>query len=248
MIVRQAAHVLDLLEYFLHVKEPSNLADISVAMGWPRSSTFNLLTTLSQRGFLYEPRPRGGYYPSPKWMSLLRGIAESEMLPEVLRAAVDGIAVATAETVVVAAPAGTNVVFMYVVESPAVVRFSAQVGDQMPIHSTASGRAILSQYSDRERAAILNKVKFEKRAGWPANAGKVEAELMRAQTRGWHENIGGVSADLCGVSLPFALPGRRLSVAVAGPIGRMRERIPQIAGTLRRELRRCEFGLRRPPL
>ena len=53
MIVRQAAHVLDLLEYFLHVKEPSNLADISVAMGWPRSSTFNLLTTLSQRGFLY---------------------------------------------------------------------------------------------------------------------------------------------------------------------------------------------------
>ncbi|MGO9934738.1 MAG: IclR family transcriptional regulator [Steroidobacteraceae bacterium] len=239
MIVRQASHVLDLLEYFLQVKEPLNLAEISSAMGWPRSSTFNLLTTLAQRGFLYERRPRGGYYPSPRWNWLLQGIAESEFLPEDLRRTVEEVAHATGETVLVTAPAGTNVIFLYVVESSAPIRFSAQVGHQMPIHSTASGRALLAQYSSRERASVLRRAKFDKNAPRPAtNAEQVEAEIKRAATRGWHENIGGYIPDLCGVALPLGLLERRLSIVVGGPTNRMRSRIPQIAATLKRALKR----------
>src|SRR4026209_1149542 len=98
MIVRQAANVLDLLEYFAQVKKTSNLAEISSALGWPRSSTLNLLTTLAQRGFLYEPRPRGGYYPSPGWITLLQSIAETELLPEALCRVAEEVARETGET------------------------------------------------------------------------------------------------------------------------------------------------------
>src|SRR5215467_14375968 len=64
MIVRQAANVLDLLEFFVRRKEPATLSEIADSLGWPRSSTFNLIQTLVDRGYLYEPRPRSGYYPS----------------------------------------------------------------------------------------------------------------------------------------------------------------------------------------
>lgn len=239
MIVRQAANVLDLLEYFARVKKPSNLAEISATLGWPRSSTFNLLTTLAQRGYLYEPRPRAGYYPSQRWMMLLHRIAEAEQLPEALCEAVREVAEATGETVAIAAPAGTNAVLVYVVESPAVIRFSAAVGHQMPIHATASGRALLAQYSVRQRASVLKKARFDKYAQRSLlTAEQVEAEIKRAATRGWHENIEGYDPDMAGVALSAALPGRPLSIVVGGPHSRMGRRIPQIATTLKRVLKR----------
>ena len=67
MIVRQAANVLEILEYFARTKRPATLAELASHFGWPRSSTFNLLTTLTEKGYLYEPRPRAGYYPTPRW-------------------------------------------------------------------------------------------------------------------------------------------------------------------------------------
>ncbi len=239
MIVRQAAHVLDLLEYFAQAKQPSTLAEISAAMGWPRSSTFNLLTTLARQGFLYEPRPRGGFYPSPRWLKLLESIAETERIPESLCSAADEVAKATGETVAVAAPVGTNAVFLHVVESPAVIRYSAQVGTQVPIHATAVGRALLAQYSQRERTSTLKRVEYEKfSAKALMSAAQVEAEIKRSATRGWHENIDTHTTDLTGVALAAGLPDRRLAIVVGGPTNRMRPRIAQTADVLKRALRR----------
>jgi IclR family acetate operon transcriptional repressor len=246
MIVRQAANVLELLEYFARVKRPATLADISVAMGWPRSSTFNLLTTLAQRGFLYEPRPRAGYYPSLRWMSLLQTIAATEQLPEELCQTVDEVAQTTGETVAIAAPSGINAVLVYVVESAQLIRFSAEVGYQMPIHATAGGRALLSQYSDRERATVLKKVKFLEYARRSlTSADQVEAEIKRATLRGWHENIEGFASDMVGVALPvMALRDRPLSVVVGGPSTRMRRQTPQLAAILKRALKRYATSVR----
>ena len=66
MSVHQAAKILDLLEYFARTQKPATLAQLSQDLGWPRSSTFSLLQALAERGFLYEPRARAGYYPSPR--------------------------------------------------------------------------------------------------------------------------------------------------------------------------------------
>jgi IclR family transcriptional regulator, acetate operon repressor len=240
MIVRQAAHVLDLLEYFGRQKKPANLAEIAAAMGWPRSSTFNLLTTLTQRGFLYEPRPRGGFYPSPRWMALLQGIAETEQLPEDLCEAIVEIARETGETVAVSVPAGANAALAFVVQSPEPIRFSADVGFQMPIHTTAAGRALLAQYAPRTRAILLKKAKYvEYSPRSLMNAEQVEAEIRRAAMRGWHENVEGYATDMVGVAMPAMLRDRPISIVVGGPVSRMRRQIPEIAATVKRLLKRC---------
>jgi IclR family transcriptional regulator, acetate operon repressor len=245
MIVRPVAHVLELLEYFAQVNRPSSLAEITTAMGWPRSSTFNLLTTLAQRGFLCEPRPRGGYYPSPRWDSLVQKIAATKLIPEGLRDTAAEVARATGETTAIVAPAGSKAVFVYVVESSAAIRFSPQVGFQLPIEDTSSGRALLAQYPPRERTAVLRNVRFDKQTQRTMmNAEQVEAEIKRAATRGWHQNIGTFMPDLTGVALPVGLEDRYLSIVVAGPTIRMRQRIPKIAATLKGALRRHSSGLK----
>ena len=70
MIVRQAANALEILEYFARRLRPATAAEIAEDLGWPRSSTFKLVATLASKGYLYEPRGRGGYYPSPRWLVL----------------------------------------------------------------------------------------------------------------------------------------------------------------------------------
>jgi IclR family transcriptional regulator, acetate operon repressor len=234
MIVRQAANVLDLLEFFVRRREPATLSEIADALGWPRSSTFNLIQTLVDRGYLYEPRPRSGYYPSPRWLAQVQQVAAAEPLPEFAPALVGELSRETGETAAIGAPAGINAIFVDVQESPAVVRYFAQVGHRLPIHATSTGRALLAQYTREERLALYRRIEFQQ---WspttPLSSDAVEAELQRAAERGYHQSLADFSPDLAGVALPLPVGDRRLAVVVAGPMFRMLDRLDRVAEIIR---------------
>jgi DNA-binding IclR family transcriptional regulator len=239
MIVRQAANVLDILEYFARVKKPATLAELADHFGWPRSSTFNLLATLSEKGYLYEPRPRAGYYPTPRWLAMAREVAEVEPLPTWAHALIAGLSAETGETAAIAAPSGVMAVFIDVVEPDAAIRYFAQVGQRNPIHATSSGRALLLQYAPEERDAIYRKIEFKQYGpSTPISIDAVEAELRASIDRGWCQNFSGYSRDLAGIAMPLPIGDRRLSVVVAGPEFRIGARTAEIAATLKRSVER----------
>lgn len=233
MLVRQAANVLELMEYFARRKRPATLAEISDDLGWPRSSTFNLVGTIAEKGWLYEPRARNGYYPSPRWLTLARTVAEAEPLPDAVHALVTEIADKTGETTAIAALAGTNAIFLDVVESTFSVRYFAQIGDRVPVHASSVGRAILSQHSPEERRAIYRKIKFEPFSDTtPMSADSIEQELAGATERGYHQSSSEYIADLAGVAVSLPLNHRRLSLVVAGPTSRCFTKRPETAATI----------------
>jgi IclR family acetate operon transcriptional repressor len=234
MSVQQAAKVLELLEFYARTRQPASLAEISQAMGWPRSSTFSLLQALAERGFLYEPRVRAGYYPSPRWLSLIQKVADAEPLPETLHTIVHELSLETGETVALGGSAGTSAIFLAVRESPAAIRYFAQVGHRLPIHASATGRALLGQYGRDERMALYRRVTFQQHSpSTPISIEAVETELRRAAERGWHESRGDFSPDLVGVGIPLPVGERRLSLVVAGPSFRLLGRIPATAAAIR---------------
>lgn len=243
MFVRQAAHVLDLLEFFSEHRRPATLSEISEHMGWPRSSTFNILSTLVEKGFLYEPRIRAGYYPSPRWFALSRLVVDAQPLPPELGTLMAEIVEETGETAIVVAPAGTSAIFLDVMESNAAIKYVAQIGHRVPITASASGRAILSQFDPKERDALLRKVTFERLTpSTLTSIEAVEAELKRAAERGYHYNPAGNVPDLHGVALPLPIEMRRLSIAIAGPNYRIAGREDEMAGVIRRALKRHGLG------
>lgn len=249
MIVRQIANALALLEYFAKIKRPATLSEISDQFSWPRSSTFNLLSTLSEHGFVYEPRARLGYYPSPKWLALASQFADAQPLPPSLYSIISELAEETGETAAVGAPAGTNAIFVAVAESANPVRYTAPVGHRLPIHESATGRALLAQYPRAEREALLRRVKFQAYTKQSLlSIEEVEREIRAAEERGWHQSIGGYSADLFGVALPLALADRKLCIVVAGPGFRVGDRFSEIAQSIRRAIKRHELQLNAVPL
>lgn len=234
MQVKQVANVFDLMEYFERRRSPATLAEISDDLGWPRSSTFNLVGTIVEKGYLYEPRPRAGYYPTPRWLAFAQAIADAEPLPEAVQAAVAEIAERTGETTAVSTVTGVHAMFLLVVESRHSVRYHARVGDRVPLYASSAGRAILAQMSPSARQALYRKMDFASFSDTtPTNAEVIERELVEAEKRGYQQSSSEYTPDLAGVSLSLAVGARTLSVVVAGPTSRCLERRPATAAIMK---------------
>ena len=230
VLVKQAANVLDLLAFFASHKKSATLAEVSQHFGWPRSSTFNILSTLAERGFLYEPTARGGFFPTRRWLVLAQDIAEAEPLPGVAPEILRDVAGRSCETVWIAAPTGQQAVFLGVIEAPASVRYTAQVGNRVPLFATATGQALLSQMSDAQRGSILRKTIFERYGeGTPMSIEAVEDSIRESLHRGWFKSASAYHPDLCGISIPLPINGRILALTVAGPLFRVKDRMEEMA-------------------
>ncbi len=242
MIVRQAANVLDLLEYFSGIQRPASLAQISKDMGWPRSSTFNLISTLIKRGFLYEPKPRGGFYPTPRWLALANEIAAANPLPTQAVDLMQDLAELSGETVWLAAPNGQQAVILAVIQSTHAIRYTADVGKQVPIHLTASGQATMSQMSRQQVSAILKKATFTQYGdGTPMSVPEVEEAIADGLQQGWFSSASAYSQDLGGVSVPLTIDGLHYSITVAGPLFRVEHQMPETALQMHLAIKR-HFG------
>jgi len=72
MRVKQICNLFDLMDFFVRAKKPLSVREMVEEFSWPRSSVFNMVSTLVERGYLDQPVARGGYYPTSKWMELAR--------------------------------------------------------------------------------------------------------------------------------------------------------------------------------
>lgn len=234
MQVRQAANVLELLEFFAERRRPATMTEIAAELDWPRSSTFNIIGTLADKGYLYEPVTRGGYYPTPRWLVAIQAIAEADPLPEPLLALAREIRDATGETTGIASPSGMNAVMLFVAESTQAVRYFAKAGSRVPIHASSVGRALLAQYSKPERESLYRKIDF---TGLPPTAPRtpdeLEAALSDAEIRGYHQSDSEYVPDLAGVSVTLPWLQRRLALVVAGPRSRCLDRRADTAAIIR---------------
>lgn len=236
MIVKQVQYAFQILEFFANRRSPATLSEIADHFGWPRSSTFNLIETLSHSGFLYEPRYRAGYYPSRRLFKLAHDTIVEGPISGRLRECVMHVANRTEETVALCALSGPQTVFVEVVESRFPIRYFAHIGQRVPTEATSAGRALLTILSSKERAAILRKCKLKRYA--PNTLMSIEAlnaEIDASHDRGWAQNINGFEPELVGLAVPMDLGERQFSLMVAGPSYRVLDRISELVDILREE-------------
>jgi DNA-binding IclR family transcriptional regulator len=242
MHVRQAANVVELLEFFARRGEPATLAEIADELDWPRSSTFNIVGTLVDKGYLYEPRSRGGYFPSSRWQTVVQRIGERDPLPNVLLELADEVSARTGETTAIGCASGLSLIFLYVRESRQPIRYFAEAGTRVPIHASSAGRAILAQMKPKERETLYRKLVFEKYSDTtPMGIEHIETELRSAAERGYHQSNSEYIPDLAGVSFSIALDAKRLSIVVAGPVSRCLARRAETARIMAAAIRKSGF-------
>jgi DNA-binding IclR family transcriptional regulator len=155
-MINSVLKVLDILDLFSASQPRLSLAQISERMGIPKSTAHNLLTTLLSRGFV--EKVDNDYYALGTAVIRLTQMARvnvelRDRAAPLLREMSD----TCRESVYLTVREGDNILYIYAVESPRRLLARTAVGDMVPLHCTAAGKAILAHLPDQEIAAYVRR-------------------------------------------------------------------------------------------
>ena len=193
---------LDILTYLAHRTGTVEASAIARDLGLPRSSTYHLLTVLTERGFaVYVPEARG-YTLGAAAYYLASSYTVHEQLERLARPVLQGLAARLGIVVHLGILRGNNTLYLLKEHplrdaelEPSLV---TAVGVLLPAHLTANGRAILAQLGEAGvRALYARPGDFVSRTGrGPRSLAELLAELAVERERGWSEEIELVTAGL----------------------------------------------------
>lgn len=193
-----AAHALDVLVLLSRHATPLPAATIARELGLPRSTTYHLLTVLTDRGFVVHLPEERRYGLGVAAFELGSAYARHAPLQRLARPVLARLADTTGHNAHLGALHGRDVV--YVVEERVAGRPSlvSDVGVRLPASLTATGLAILAALPAAQvRALFPSAESFVQRHGTgPASPSALRRLLTQARTRGYAVEQGYVTPGL----------------------------------------------------
>jgi DNA-binding IclR family transcriptional regulator len=225
---------LDFLELFAEQKRPLSLSDISRLLNIPVSSCHDVLQALTERGYIYEISPRGGYYPTLRLHGIAQTIAENDPVPlraePLLRELRDHLD----ETVLLAQISGLEATYLLAFEPSHPLRFRQQVGNRISsLHATSAGKALLGSLDEAAMDTVLKSIQLPPLTQHTTTAkAALRRQIDLGRTRGWYLNEGESQDGVTTISAVFTWHVSSYIVTVAGPSGRLSPKLEEAARSL----------------
>lgn len=208
-VVRSAARVLDLLEFFSESDKEANLATIAHAFQLPKSSALGLLRTLCSRGYL-DKNEQGIYRLNEAFRShgFNWGGARLTKLLTLARPIMASMANELEETVTLGVlSAEGKIRLVHQALTSQTIRYEMAMSTLLPVHCTAMGRMYLALKSPQERQILLARYPV---APWTkytvTDAQQLEALLTEAAVRNYSISADEVDIGGTGVCTPILDP------------------------------------------
>lgn len=168
------------------------LTELSKHLGWNITTTYRLLTTLQECGYIKRDPVTGRYQLGVKVLELsaafLRGLdlrsQASPFLNEVMSKT--GL---TALLVIFEEETG-DVVYVDIVHSTLPVRIYAYVGIRFPANCTASGKALLAYLSEEQLERFIAKGLRKRTSYSISSPAELHSELVRVRESGYSTDKG----------------------------------------------------------
>lgn len=229
---------VDLLE-ILAQRETVKLAELPAMLESSRATAFRVLKTLQGRGFVEHLPDQQVYRLGPK--AILLG-ARSRMasfvrLAEPIMAEIRN---RTGETVNLAVFRGGHLDYVEILEGRHALRMTGNVGDRVPLHATALGKATLARLSEQEQLALVGRGPYE--AFTPRTVQKWDAlkrQVAAAAKNGYAVDLEEMDTSAICVGATISEGGRPVGgLSVSGFAERLAEPARSEIGELLRD--RCE--------
>ncbi|MBB1604504.1 IclR family transcriptional regulator [Variovorax sp. UMC13] len=187
-------HVLQLVA---DAQEPVNVAALMRASGYPRPTVHRIVAALIVERLLVENERSGMLALGPRLIQLA---SRSWGRSELRLAAVDELKRLrdlTGETVHLAVPNGSSMVYIEKLESPSAVRMTSRIGTSVSLHATAVGKAYLAALDEAALAPLLQGLPLPRyTANTATDIAALRAQVALTRTRGWsvdnEENEAGI--------------------------------------------------------
>jgi DNA-binding IclR family transcriptional regulator len=195
------------------------LSELAARASVPVSTASRLGQLLEERGMALR-LPNRRFVPGPALLML--GLYSLRRLPaERYRAALHALSETSGESVSVGLVIGDEIVLVARHESPHRLRVVATVGDVIPPHRSAMGKAVLAHIGEARRHGLLTKA-----VGAQASsvAAELEEELRLAGLEGFARDEEGFAVGLRCIAAPLLDPeGEAVgAISIAGPSMRFR--------------------------
>jgi len=207
--------------------------DIARSMGYPQSSTSELLGCLVALGYLHRDRFARTYSPSARvalvgaWVqpAFFRGGRLLPMMDELVKEA--------RATVVLASRVGLEVQHIHTVLPPGERQASQPVAPKAPLLHSAAGKALISTMDPERIRKWVHRLNAEATAEMRVSADALLEDLRQIRSQGYavgaHDGADGMVAIL----LPQAGPEERLVLGIRGPAAAIEERTEEWVRLLR---------------
>lgn len=195
---------MDILELLAQSREAPSLSQIAKALDIPKSSAFDILAALAQKGFVRVDDPKNKTYALG--LSTYRmGMAYmgSMDLYTAAHGELAALRQALGYTVYLAVPENDHVVYVDKLETDSPIRFTMRTGTKNAMYCTGLGKAILATYP-LEAVEQLLQFPLEKRTATTITTRQaLLAELETTRQRGYALDLGEDNALLRCVSVPI---------------------------------------------
>lgn len=230
--------VLEILMEVAQSPSPQALRQLTANLNLPRASLHRLLRTLEARGFLAERAE--GFVLGPESYRLSRLIGRSAPtveFPQSARPVLEWLAKETSETVILGklSELRTEIVYADVIVAESPLQYAVPAGDQRPLYSSATGKAVLAFLPPEEQQRYIANVLFEAITPFTTRRDQIDEMLDRVRRAGvLHDRDGHFVGAGATASPVFDRDGHVFAaVVVAGPNERMDESPVPIAPRVR---------------
>jgi DNA-binding IclR family transcriptional regulator len=221
--------------YLLAERGSLGVTEVAGELGVHKSTAFRLIAALENRDLLEQTEERGGYHLGRGIVRLAGATSAQLEVSTESRPVCRRLAVELGETVNVAildAGGATNVMQEY---GSAAISGRNWIGQQTPLHATASGKVLLSWTDDPQVKAILDGELERFTARTITDPAVLGAELAEARSRGWAATTEELEEGLSAVAAPVRDATGRVvaAVGISGPAYRLTaETFPEVAAVL----------------
>lgn len=245
--VKSALRTVELLTAVSKASGGLTFAEILDTMGWPRSSTYNLLQTLTMTRYLEIGELDRRYRIGIRLWEAGQGFELDRELVRVATPFLENAKTALNETVQLAILDGIENVYIAKVEANHHLTLVSDVGGRLPAHATGLGKALLAGLSPEEvekRFAGVDLQRFTART--ITNLSDLHVELESTRQRGYAIDNSEYTIGVYCVAIPIHRDSGHVAAAVSAsvPEARVNEDLKErMVSILSSNARRIEDAL-----
>lgn len=240
-IVKSAARVLEIFEFFRAKKGPLSVRQIAEHFDYPMSSTAALIKSLESAGYLSYERGIRAYLPTIRLAQLgewvYEGLAHRDGLIELLAELADR----TGGTAILNAQNDIYADHIYVVPGHYHIQLVVPPGTRRLLCRSAHGWAILAGYPDPVIRDLVSRTRTALgRAGQTITYDWVMVHVRDTRAQGYAltRSLLLKDAAMVAMALPPGTDGSRLAVGVGGNVRRIDRDLEKIVSVMGESLRR----------
>lgn len=176
--------VIEIMDSLLRLRQPTRIGDLARHIGAPRSTVYSIVNRLIEAGILETVSDDGQVYFGQSIHLYGQAHAEANPLHRRCRIMIEKLAAEANATAQLCALRGNKYVVVDSADGTGVFRITTDIGVEVPIPWTASGRLLLDHLSADEIKGFVPKDDFMLPDGSVVDADRFVADVQQAKAEG----------------------------------------------------------------